>query len=182
MLQCRSLVLCAGMKKQLLAVLVLTLTGLLALLHGQNPKPLRAQLVGTWRLVSSTQTLGDGSSRPDPQTGQKGVGYLIYTQSGRVCVVVANPDRSRWASVQAPTGEDLRNAFDGLVAYAGTFEVNEAEQSVVHHIEVDRVPNSTGTDRKRFFSFSGDRLLLRAAAPLPKDVTEWTIIWQRVGM
>lgn len=82
---------------------------------------------------------------------------------------------------QTPTEAELRSAFDGLVAYAGTFEVNEAERSVVHHIEVDRVPNSTGSDRKRFCSFSGDQLALRAAPPLPNGVTEWTIVWERVG-
>ena len=109
------------------------------------------------------------------------MGYLVYTESGRVCVVVNNPERSRWASVQAPTEADLRNALDGLVAYGGTFEVNEAERHVVHHIEVDRVPNSTGTDRKRFCSLSGNRLVLSAAPPLPTGVKEWTIVWERVG-
>ena len=169
------------MKKALLALSILTLSGLLVLLHGQTANSLRSQLVGTWRLVSATQRLADGTVRPDPQTGPKGVGYLIYTDTGHVCVVVNNPERSRWASVQAPTEANLRNAFDGLVAYGGTFEVNEAERYVVHHIEVDRVPNLTGTDRKRFCSFSGNRLVLRAAPPLPSNVKEWIIVWERVG-
>ena len=169
------------MKKPLSAVLVFTLTGLLTLLHGEQTNPLRAQIVGTWRLVSSTQKLADGSTRPDPQTGQNGVGYLIYTDNGRVCVVVANPERSRWASAQAPTEAELRNAFDGLVAYAGTFEVDEAERCVVHHIQVDRVPNLSGVDRKRFCSFSANHLTLRPAPPLPRGVADWTIVWERVG-
>jgi hypothetical protein len=168
------------MKKALSALSVLALSGLLVLLHGQSADSLRAQLVGTWRLVSATQRLTDGTVRPDPQTGPKGVGYLIYTDTGQVCVVVNNPERSRWASVPAPTEAELRNAFNGLVAYGGTFEVNEAESYVVHHIEVDRVPNSTGTERKRFCSLSANRLVLRAAPPLPADVKEWTIVWERV--
>src|SRR5690348_7964222 len=169
------------MKKALLALSVLALSSLVVLLRGQSSSPLRAQLVGTWRLVSATQRLADSTVRPDPQTGPKGVGYLIYTESGRVCVVVGNAERSRWASVQAPTEAELRNAFDGLVAYGGTFEVNEAERYVVHHIEMDRVPNLIGTDRKRFCSLSGNRLVLTAAPPLPTGVKEWTIIWERVG-
>jgi len=168
------------MRKAFSVVSVLALSGLLLLLHGQTANSLRSQMVGTWRLVSATQQLADGTVRPDPQTGPKGVGYLIYTETGRVCVVVNNPERSRWASVQAPTEAELRNAFDGLVAYGGTFEVNEAERSVVHHIEVDRVPNSAGTDRKRFCSISGNQLVLRAAPPLPAEVKEWTIVWERV--
>ena len=169
------------MKKALLGLSVLTLGSLLVLLHGQTANTLRSQLVGTWRLVSAIQHLADGTVRPDPQTGPKGVGYLIYTDAGRVCVVVGNPERSRWASMQAPTEAELRNAFDGLVAYAGTFEVNEAERYVVHHIEVDRVPSSTGSDRKRFCSLSANRLVLTAAPPLPTGVKEWTIVWERVG-
>lgn len=170
------------MKNPLSALVCLTLCAGLMLLHGQSANaPLRTQLVGTWRLLSATQRLADGSVRPDPQTGQRGVGYLIYTESGRVCVVVGNPDRPRWTSVQEPTDADLRSAFDGLVAYAGTFEVNEAERYVVHHIEVDRVPNSVGTDRKRFCSVSGNRLVLHAVPPLPKGVAEWTIVWEQVA-
>jgi Lipocalin-like domain len=169
------------MKKALLALSVLALSGFVVLLRGQSSTTLRAQLIGTWRLVSANQRLADGTVRPDPQTGPKGVGYLIYTDTGHVCVVVNNPERSRWASAHAHTEAELRNAFDGLVAYGGTFEVNEAERYVVHHIKVDRVPNATGTDRKRFCSFSGKRLVLRAAPPLPTDVKEWTIVWERVG-
>lgn len=165
--------------KKTLAVCLVALSGFL-LLHAQNPSPLRNQLVGTWRLVSSNQRLADGSVRPDPQTGPKGAGYLIYTDNGRVCVVVGNPERSRWASAQAPTEAELRNAFDGLVAYAGTFTVNEAERYVLHHIEVDRSPNFTGAERKRFISISGKQLVLKAAPPLPAGVSDWTITWERV--
>jgi Lipocalin-like domain len=169
------------MKKALLTFSLIALSGAFAALCGEASGPLRARLVGTWRLVSATQRLTDGTVRPDPQTGPKGVGYLIYTEGGRVSVVVGNPERSRWQSVQTPSDAELRNAFDGLVAYAGTFEVNEAEHYVVHHIEVDRVPNSTGADRKRFCSLSANRLVLTAAPPLPAGVKEWTIVWERVG-
>lgn len=169
------------MKNALLGLAILTLSGKLAILHGQNTNSLRTQIVGTWRLVSATQRLENGTLRPDPMTGEKGVGYLIYTEAGQVCVVVGNPDRARWGSVETPTPENLRNAFEGLVAYTGTFQVDETAQYVVHHIEVDKVPNLTGTDRKRFCSFEGNRLILRAAPPLPTDVKEWTIVWERVG-
>ena len=58
-------------KKSLLALFVVALTGLLALMHGQSADSLRAQLTGTWRLVSATQRLADRTVRPDPQTGPK---------------------------------------------------------------------------------------------------------------
>ena len=162
-------------------VIALSLCGVALLLQGQSQQPLRNQLLGTWRFVSSTQRLADGTTRPDPQTGPKGLGYLIYTKSGQVCVVVGNSERPRWQSPQAPTDHEVRTALDGLTAYAGTFHVNESERSVVHHIEIDRVPNSLGAERKRFCSFTDNRLTLRAAPPLPAGLEEWTIVWERVA-
>jgi hypothetical protein len=167
------------MKKTFLMTLSLCCAALF--LRGQDRDSLRNQLVGTWRFVSSTQRLADGTTRPDVQTGRDGVGYLIYTQTGQVCVVVGNSERPRWKSLAAPTEAEVRSAFDGLTAYAGTFQVNEAEHSVVHHIEIDRVPNSVGAERKRFCTISGGRLTLKAAPPLPAGVQEWTIVWERVG-
>ncbi|MFO1501691.1 MAG: lipocalin-like domain-containing protein [Verrucomicrobiota bacterium] len=167
------------MKKAI--VIALIWCGGAVFLRGQNPDLLRNQLVGTWRFVSSTQRLADGTTRPDGQTGPAGAGYLIYAKSGQVCVVVGNSARPRWRSPQEPTDGEVRNAFDGLTAYAGTFQVNEVERSVVHRIEVDRVPNSVGAERKRYCTVNGNRLILRAAPPLPAGVEEWTIVWERVG-
>ena len=162
-------------------VIALTFCGAALLLRCQSQPSLRNQLEGTWRFVSSTQHLADGTTRPDPQTGPKGIGYLIYTKTGQVCVVVGNSERPRWQSPQAPTDGEVRNGSDGFTAYAGTFQVNETERSVVHHIEMDRVPNSVGAERKRYCFVNGKRLTLRAAPPLPAGVQEWTIVWERVG-
>jgi hypothetical protein len=93
-------------------------------------------------------------------------------------VVLTNPDRPRWTS--APTDAQVRAAFDGMVAYCGAYDVNAAEGYVVHHIEVDREPNLAGSERKRYFSLSGNRLVLRPAPPLPPGVREWTVVWERV--
>jgi hypothetical protein len=150
-------------------------------LRGQNPDLLRNPVVGTWRFVSSTQRLAHGTTRPDPQTGPRGIGCLIYTKTAQVCVVVGNFERPRWQSPRVPKGSEVRNAIDGFTAYAGTFELNERERSVVHHIEIDRVPNSVGAERKRFCSITGNRLTLRAAPPMPAGVQEWTIVWERVA-
>ena len=38
-----------------------------------------------------------------------------------------------------------------------------------------------GANRKRLCCFSGNRLVLSAASPLPAGVKEWTIVWERVG-
>jgi hypothetical protein len=97
-----------------------------------------------------------------------------------MCAVIASADRTPWLASSAPTDADVRQAFNGLVAYCGTYDVNPTEGSVVHHIELDREPQLAGTNRKRFFTRTGERLVLRAAPPLPAGVREWTIVWERV--
>ena len=146
--------------------------------HWQSWK-LLAQLVGTWRFVSASQRMVDGTVRPDPQTGLNGKGYITYTDTGKICALIANPDRPKWKSEAAPQEEELRSAFAGLVAYCGTYEVNETEKYVVHHIEMDTVPNRAGTDRKRYISLSGNRLIL-LPEDLPEGVQAWEVVWERV--
>ena len=51
------------------------------------------RLVGTWRLVAATQRMADGTERPDPNVGAKPRGYIIYTQTGQVCAMLANTER-----------------------------------------------------------------------------------------
>jgi hypothetical protein len=168
------------MKKWVSILAVASLIGPALAMKAQSAGSVRAQLVGTWRLTSATQRMADGAMRPDPQTGPSGNGYLMYSETGRMCAVLANPDRPKWKSETAPVEAELRSAFEGLVAYCGTYEVNEAEGYVVHHIELDRVPNLAGTDRKRHFTLSGRRLVLRPAPPLPAGVKEWIVEWERV--
>jgi hypothetical protein len=150
-------------------------------LRAQSATKVRGDLIGTWRLVSAEQRLSDGTRRPDPQPGPNGRGYLIYTEAGIMCAVLADPSRPAWASIAAPSDKEVRTAFDGLVSYCGRFEVNEAEGYVIHHIELDRVPNLAGTERKRFYGLQGNRLVLRAAPPLPAGMEEWIITWERVS-
>lgn len=168
------------MKYPLIALAVLTTSAPLAPLTAQATGTLRDALVGTWRLVAARQRLSDGSSRPDPQPGAHGVGYIMYDATGHVCVVIANPDRPAWSAPASPTDAEVRSAFQGLVAYCGAYETNEQERSVIHHIEADREPHVMGTDRKRLATVTGKRLVLRPTS-LPAGVEEWTVEWERVG-
>ena len=104
----------------------------------QGAPPLAAQLVGTWRLVATRQLLSDGTVRPEVGLGPRGVGYIMYSDTGRMCAFLSNPDRPRWKSQTEPTDTELRAAFEGVVAYCGTYEVNEPERYVVHHVEMDK--------------------------------------------
>lgn len=139
-----------------------------------------AQLVGAWRLVSATERMRDGSERPDPTVGALGRGYIVYTATGQVCAMLGNSQRSRWVVADQPSAAEASAIPENLIAYCGAYSVDEAGGFVVHHVEIDLSPNRTGTDRKRFFTITGDRLVLRAAPPLPEEVRALTITWERV--
>ena len=143
------------------------------------------QFVGTWRLVSAVQHLTDGTMRNNPIYGPGGIGYIIYGDAGRLCVINIDPVRPKWAKESAPTEEELRAAMKGLIAYAGRYEVHVAEGYVLHHIEVDAVPNRVGSTQKRFFEFpsefTGNRLILRPAPPHPPGIADYLITWERLS-
>jgi len=173
----RETAVCFG--KVIFAAAIIIFGGVLSPVMSQSRRSLSARLVGTWRFESASQRMADGTVRPDPQTGPNGKGYIIYTETGQMCAMIANPERTKWKSEAVPQEDELRNAFAGLVAYCGTYEVNETEKYVVHHIELDRVPNLAGTDRKRYISLSGNRLILRPG-DLPAGVQAWEVVWERV--
>jgi hypothetical protein len=162
---------------------VLALGGLaLAVTAGSQAAPAQARnpLVGTWSLVSTMETLPDGTVRPDPQVGPTPKGYMIYSDANRMCAQFTNPARPQWKSTTEPSYEELKSMIDFMGAYCSRYEVNVAESYVLHHVEIDRVPNfSTGT-RRRNFRFEGPDRLVLTAAPPPAGRAALTITWQRV--
>jgi hypothetical protein len=138
-----------------------------------------ADLVGTWRLIATSQRLDDNTVRPDPDVGPNGVGYLIYTSTGQVCALLNDPQRPKWSVESKPSDVEAQAIFDKMVAYCGTYSFDAASGVVEHHIEIDLMPNRVGTTRKRLVTLTGDTLVLRPT-PLPPGMSEWTITWKRV--
>jgi hypothetical protein len=144
-----------------------------------NAQELSKGLIGTWKLVSTEQRLTDGSTRPSPLYGANGVGYLIYSESGFMCAVLMDPNRPRWKAEDSPTEAELKAIANHFVSYCGRYEVNEKERSVVHHVELDVVPNNVGDKLVRFVALTGNTLKLRPAEPRD-GIVEYTLTWERV--
>ena len=134
--------------------------------------------VGMWRLLSRTQRLADGTTRKHPES----VAYLIYVDGGRMCYVGMDPNRPNWKSETTPTPEEAVVGIAGLGAYCGTVDIHANEGFVVHHIEIEKVPNLVGRDRKRWFVFeTPDRLRLRKdRSELSQPVIDDELVWERV--
>ena len=84
-------------------------------------------------------------------------------------------DRSAIESGKA-TLEEIQSVINSYIAYFGTYEVNEREGYVVHHRRGHLGPTQVGTDAKRFFKFTGDRLILTPQS------REARLIWKRINL
>jgi len=147
----------------------------------QERPTLKKSLVSAWRLESTLQRLTDGTVRPSPLYGPNGVGYLIYSASGQMSAMLANPTRKRWLSEDEPTEKDLRALHDSFVAYCGRYEVDEVQGIVTHHIELHVTPNYSGTLAVRHVSVEGSRLTLRPLKEeLSPNMLEYTLTWRRI--
>ncbi|HYA44273.1 MAG TPA: hypothetical protein VED59_01600 [Acidimicrobiales bacterium] len=55
-------------------------------MQGGSHDAVAKQFLGVWRLVSTEQRLVDETTRPSPEFGLNGVGYLMYSDAKRMCV------------------------------------------------------------------------------------------------
>jgi hypothetical protein len=61
---------------------------------------------------------------------------------------------------QALSAQDRMVYLDNYYAYFGTYEVDEADHSVIHRVRASLRPNETGISYHRKFTIEGDRLTL----------------------
>ena len=93
-------------------------------------------LVGTWKLVSATDTTDKGEVRD--AFGKDPAGLLSYTANGRMMVIITHAGRRSLSVddyISAPP-EERAEAFATVLAYAGRYTRRGGE--VIHHIEVAR--------------------------------------------
>ena len=138
------------------------------------------QFVGTWKLASFESQRSSGEVTYP--MGKDAVGMIMYDANGHMSVQVMRPDRPVFASSDRIKGTpaEIVPAFEGFIAYYGTYEVNEEEGIVTHHVEGSLFPNWVGIAHRRFFEFSGNRLTL-STPPIPLGGEQVTavLIWER---
>jgi hypothetical protein len=166
------------MKNPTLILLALALSGSSAL--GQSESDIRDRIVGTWKLVSTEQTMKDGNTRPYPRYGAKGKGFLMYQRDGYMCADLANSDRPKWADPVNPTAEEKTAAGDGTFAYCGRYEIDVKQQQLVHLPEVATDPGYVGSRQARPYAFQDGRLILSGVELNDPTVARWKIVWEKV--
>jgi hypothetical protein len=145
----------------------------------QAAPAVRNRFLGVWRLISCERKSADG--RLDYPYGEKPVGRITYDKAGRMSAQLMRLGRRSTVApgvsliAGAASGEELREAVSGFMAYFGTFDVDESTQTVIHHVQACLVPSWVGTDLKRTYRFNANRLVLTATTTT--GVLE--LIWER---
>jgi hypothetical protein len=133
----------------------------------------REHFFGVWKLISYENKPTNGEViqvyGPNP------VGRIQYDKAGRMSAFLMRPGRTAPQSMREATADELRQVQSGFVAYFGHFDVDEATRTVTHHVQGALNPAWPGTDLRRTYEFSGNRLMLRAASP----TAMLTLVWER---
>ena len=137
-------------------------------------------LVGSWQLVSLFIESAAGTVKY--VYGEDPVGMLMYSGNGTMSVVLMRQGRRKFADgdLFGGTATELKEAFEGLEAYCGTYTIDEQAECVTHHVEASRFPNWEGSDLKRYYQLVDDRLTL-TTEPTRTMGQDWVIhvVWRR---
>lgn len=147
---------------------------------GQTEAEIRDRIVGTWKLVSTEETMKDGSTRPFPAFGPHATGFLMYQREGYMCAVLTNPDRLKWVDPAHGTPEEKLAAAEGTFAYAGRYEIDVKQEQIIHLPEVASVPGYVGSRQIRPYRLEGDRLIFSDVERNDPAVARWKIVWEKV--
>lgn len=136
----------------------------------------RQRFIGTWRLVTD-ENIKDGKVTY-PDFGPRGVGYLIYSPDGHMCVGLMNPDRPKWKQPRDASDKEKILLFDSFYAYCGTYEIREAEHLMIHRPELASTPDYVDSVQPRPYTFDGDRVSFSGPETSPRGGT-FHIVWEK---
>lgn len=145
----------------------------------QTESKIREQILGTWKLLSTEETLKDGTTRPFPSFGPHAKGFLIYQRDGYMCAQIVNPDRLKWADPSHTTPGERLAAADGSFAYCGRYKIDAKQQWIVHLPEVANDPGYMGSRQVRPYRLENGRLILSDVEKNDPSVARWKIVWEK---
>ncbi len=125
---------------------------------------MKHRLIGNWALVSYESIGADGAKR---HPFGEAVGRLAYDEHGNMAGQVMRPGRH---GADAP----------GYIAYFGTYDIDPAGDTLIHHVEGALNPSWVGGDQRRRFRFEEDRLVLELDVPRGERVFRHVLTWRRL--
>jgi hypothetical protein len=121
-------------------------------------KTLKEQVVGTWTYVAVDIVGADGSRVP--LYGPNPQGLASFDGNGHYILMTARRAQAKFASNNRNEGtpEENKAVVQGSIAHFGTYTVNDADKTIIFHIETSTFPNWNGTEQKRPVTVTGDEL------------------------
>ena len=142
-----------------------------------------SRFVGAWRLLSCEAR--DSSGGAQYPFGKHATGQLFYDGVGNMSAQLMRADRARFAARDPALGTDaeVRNAFDGYVAYFGTYSIDMSQSAVTHHVTGASFPNWIGVDLVRQFTFENDAHLRLSTPPIEVGgrTLAYVLLWERMA-
>lgn len=135
-------------------------------------------IVGAWTFVSALDVQADGKKTDRWGANPKGV--FMFDAGGRFTQFIMRSDLPKFAAKRGDQGtaEENKAVLSGLVAVFGTYTVNEAEKTLITHVEGGAFPNQVGTDQKRtILSLTANEL--KYANPATSTGTTAEATWKR---
>ena len=141
---------------------------------------LKDDLAGVWNLVANEFHWSDGESAD--LYGADAGGMLIYGRQGQMSVQIMRAGRPAFAlgDFRHSSASEVTAAFEGYLAYFGSYTVDEAARTVTHAMDGSLFPNWVGQTLTRMVELSGNRLTLRTPpmATMGRTVSG-TLVWER---
>lgn len=137
------------------------------------------KLVGTWKLVSASSTATSGQS--EPPYGINPVGFLTYTEDGRVTALISYGGRKPLSIGAKPPLllEEQAEAFKTFLAYAGRYSLSG--DKVIHSIEISSIQNYVNKELVRSVKFQGDRIVLVTPPTMVNGkIQTMELVWERL--
>ena len=159
------------------SVLSVVLVALSLPVSAEEEKPLKDQIVGTWIYVSSTAKREDGTNVPRPSLR----GAVTYTADGRFHFISTRTDLPKYASNDAtkPSPEEAIAVASGVVAYAGTYTVDEKTKTILPVVEVATFPNLVGAPNQQRVVTSISATEMKFTNPRTSSGLTLEIVWKR---
>jgi len=130
------------------------------------------EIVGTWALVSDVT---DQGGKKVEAFGSNPKGLLVLDANGHYVLAVARPGLPRFAVNNRVTGTAEENV---VTTHFGTYSVDESGKTINFRIETSTFADWDGTEQRRPFSLSGDRLKYTIAAASGGGDAE--VVWKRL--
>ena len=125
--------------------------------QGLRTRTAKERIVGLYRLAKVVRRTADGQ---ETVTNATPTGRISYDSAGRVWVLLAPAGRKAPQDPRNVTPEEYKAMNAGLMAYFGTYEVDEPNQKLVIHIEAAANPALSGTTIERAYRLTDTTLTM----------------------